>query len=108
MKLDEADRIILEAIDETLSILGDKSKEAIYYFFEREYLLSKQDIPSNLRKFHDCLQKVFGIGANVLEKYIINILKNRTGIEAEIDSGMDLVEKLENLRMIIRKRISMA
>lgn len=108
MKLDKVDMIILEAIDETLSILGDKGKEAIYYFFEREYLLGKQDIPSNLRKFHDCLQKVFGIGANVLEKHILSVLKNRTGIEPETDSEMDFVEKLENFRTIIRKRISMA
>ncbi|MCX8189471.1 MAG: hypothetical protein N3F64_07135 [Nitrososphaeria archaeon] len=107
MKLDKVDKIILEAIDETLSILGDKGKESIYYFFEKEYLLSKQDIPSNLKKFHECLQKVFGIGANVLEKHLLNILKNKTGIETEMDQEMDFVEKLENLRTIMKKRISM-
>lgn len=108
MELDKVDIIVLDAVDEALSILGDKGKNAVYYFIEKEYHLRKEDIPSNLRKFHDCLQKIFGIGANVIEKHILNILKDRTGIETEMDPELSFVEKMNSLKTIIRKRISMA
>jgi len=105
--LDNVDRIVLDVIDEALSILGNKGKESVYYFMEREYLLEKEDIPSNLRKFHDCLRLVFGVGANVLEKHIISTLMKKASVELELDADLDFVESMEIVRGIIRKRISM-
>lgn len=105
--LDKVDLIVLEAIDEALSVLGEKGKNAVYYFFEREYLLEKEDIPKNLTKFDDCLRLVFGVGANVLEKHIISTLMKKASVELELNSDLDFVESMEIVRGIIRKRISM-
>ncbi len=105
--LDAVDRIVLEAIDEALSILGDKGRESIYYFIEREYLIEKEDIPSNLEKFSDCLHLIFGIGSNVLERHIINTLKKKADVEVKLDDDLDFVESMEIIRGIIRKKVSM-
>jgi len=104
---DDVDRIVLDAIDEALSVLGSKGRDSVYYFLEREYLLKKEDVPLNLRRFDDCLRMVFGLGANLLEKHIINTLKRRVGVELEADEGLDFVETLETIKSIIRKRILM-
>ncbi|MEM3870977.1 MAG: hypothetical protein QXE05_00205 [Nitrososphaeria archaeon] len=99
---DKVDRIILDAIDESLSVLGEKGKEAIYYFLEREYLIEKEDIPSNLQTFDECLRLVFGVGANIIEKYIIINLKKKAKIEITLDPSLNFVETVEKIKEIIR------
>lgn len=105
--LDRVDQIVLEAIDEALSIFGEKGKNAVYYFFEREHLLEKEDIPKNLAKFDGCLRLVFGVGANVLEKHILSTLMKNASVKVELDADLDFVESMEIIKGIIRKKISM-
>jgi hypothetical protein len=96
--VDKADKVVMDAIDEALSILGNKAKEAVYYFMEREYGLQKDDIPSNLKNFHDGLHMLFGVGANIIEKHIYNCLQNRIGIRARIEPELDFIEVVNKLR----------
>ncbi|MEM3713781.1 MAG: hypothetical protein QXF82_02410 [Nitrososphaeria archaeon] len=94
--------MILEAIDESLSILGDKGKEAVYYFLEREYCVNKEDIPKNLKTFLECLRLVFGVGANIIEKYILNNLRKRACLELELDYSLNLMETVERIKVEIK------
>lgn len=96
--MDKADRIIAEAIDDALSILGNKAKELVYYFMEREYGLKREKIPLNLNSFHDGLHMLFGLGANILEKHIYNCLQKRIGIMARVEPELDFVEVLNRLK----------
>ncbi|MEM4523460.1 MAG: hypothetical protein QW738_09645 [Nitrososphaeria archaeon] len=99
---DRVERMILEAIDESLSILGDKGKEAVYYFLEREYCVNKEDIPKNLKTFLECLRLVFGVGANIIEKYILNNLRKRACLELELDYSLNLMETVERIKVEIK------
>ncbi|MEM0053261.1 MAG: hypothetical protein QXL89_03680 [Nitrososphaeria archaeon] len=101
---DKVDRIILDAIDESLSVLGEKGKESIYYFLEKEYLIEQEDIPSNLKAFHECLHLVFGVGANVLEKHIINNLKKKVNVKIRTDDFSDFVETIEKIKKAIKEK----
>ncbi|MEM1985975.1 MAG: hypothetical protein QXQ24_04490 [Nitrososphaeria archaeon] len=96
---DRVERMILEAIDESLSILGDKGKEAVYYFLEREYCVNKEDIPKNLKTFLECLRLVFGVGANIIEKYILNNLRKRACLELKLDYSLNLMETVERIKV---------
>ena len=55
------DNLLLEAIDEGLSSLGEAVKTAIYFN------IKKQEIPSNLNEFSNALEQVLGLGARHLE-----------------------------------------
>lgn len=98
--MDEADKILVEAIDDALSILGYKAREAVYYFMEKEYRLPKEGIPSNLKNFHEGLHLLFGVGANIIEKHIYNCLQKRLGIKVRIEPELDFVEVINKLKSL--------
>jgi hypothetical protein len=97
-----ADELIFEVIDEYLSIFGDNTKKSIYYFLERNYgLRSKEDIVSNLEKFHEGLRSIFWIGAYILEKHIIIRLQEKTKVQVPLDPDTDFVEAVKKIRQAI-------
>lgn len=98
MSMDKADKMLIEAIDEALSILGNKAKEIIYYFLDKEYGLKREEISSNLKGFHDGLHLLFGIGANIIEKHIYNCAQNKIGVRIRIEPEQDFVEVLNKLK----------
>ena len=61
------DQLLLEAIDEVLSSLGEAVKTSIYFHLEGHFNTKKQEIPSNLNEFSNVLDQIFGLGARHLE-----------------------------------------
>ena len=71
-------RCLLEAIDESMvHILGETATQAIYFYLEHDEHLKREDIPDNLEKFVSALEKVFSVGALVIEKTIMENLYSR-------------------------------
>lgn len=67
------EKFLLEAVDESLSWLGESAKQTIYFHLETEYNISKQDIPYRIEDFTEAIEDIFGLGAKLLE---IKIMKN--------------------------------
>ena len=59
--------LLLEAIDEALSSLGESSKTAIYDRLETAFNIRKQEIPNRINDFSRDLEILFGLGARRLE-----------------------------------------
>jgi len=72
-------KLLLEAIDETLSSLGDSSKRAIYFYLERNFSIEKQDIPNKIEEFTNAIENIFGNGAKILEIQIMKRLYKNVG-----------------------------
>jgi len=70
----EFEKLLVEAIDENLSSLGESPKQAILFHLENTFNIKKQEISNNIAGFDDALQKTFGPGACFLETLIINKL----------------------------------
>jgi hypothetical protein len=68
------DEILLEAIDEGFSLLGDSSKHAVYFHLEKSFNMHRLDIPSRIEEFVDAIEKLFGAGAKILEIHIMKCL----------------------------------
>jgi len=73
------EKLLLEAVDETLSSLGDSSKEAIYFHLEKTFSINKQDIPHKIEEFANAVEKIFGPGAKLLEIKIMKRLYEKIG-----------------------------
>jgi hypothetical protein len=71
------EKTLQEAIDETLSTLGENSKKTIYQHLENEYKIAKNEIPSKIEAFADALEQSFGVGAKLIEMNIIKALHER-------------------------------
>jgi hypothetical protein len=83
----EFDRLLLEAVDEGLCILGESSKQAIYFHLERNFGIKKDEIPSKLEAFSGALEQIFGFGANFIE---ISITRDSTKNSVMISGGISV------------------
>ncbi|MEJ5327342.1 MAG: hypothetical protein WHU54_03715 [Candidatus Bathyarchaeia archaeon] len=61
------EQILLEAIDDALSSLGENIKTAIYFHVEKSFNVKRDEIPKRLTDFLDALERIFSIGARHLE-----------------------------------------
>lgn len=59
--------LLLEAIDEVLSSLGESPKTAIYYHLEEAFNIKRLEIPERFNDFSSALEQIFGVGATHLE-----------------------------------------
>ena len=73
------EKLLLDAVDEGLACLGESVYRAIYYHLENDFAIKRQDIPCKIEGFADAIEKVFGIGAGLLEIQIMKKLHERVG-----------------------------
>jgi len=72
-KNENFDQLLLEAIDEGLSGLGEAGKASVYIHLESRFNIKKQEIPNKLNDFSNALERIFGLGTRHLE---ILLMKN--------------------------------
>jgi hypothetical protein len=91
--LEEFNQLILEAIDEGLSILGgDPVKRAFYYHLEKRANIKRSEIPDKLEAFHGALASLFFDGSVTLERRISRHLYERLGLEFPTDDGWTITD----------------
>jgi len=99
---DNFTKIMLAAIEEGLSSLGDSPKDAIFYHLESSFQLKKEDIPSNLTQFKQALERIFGPGAPYLEKAITKSLYGRLGLDFKDEKANDFIDNAYDARKRIK------
>jgi hypothetical protein len=77
------DRILLEAVDESLSSLGESSKQSIYFYLDSSFNIKKQEIPNKVEAFVDALEKIFGLGADFIESLIMKRLAEKIELDSK-------------------------
>ena len=102
MHQDNFTKILLAAIEEGLSSLGDSPKDAIFYHLESSFQLKKENIPSNLTEFTQALERIFGPGAPYIEKAITKSLYGKLGLEFEDEKAKDLIYSADDARKRIK------
>jgi len=73
------EEVLLEAIDEGLSLLGESPKHAVYFHLEKTFKMNRLDIPYRIEEFTDAVEKIFGSGAKILEIQIMKCLFKKVG-----------------------------
>ena len=73
------EEILLEAIDEGLSLLGESPKQALYFHLEETFNMNRQDIPYKIEEFTNAIEKIFGAGAKILKIQIMKCIFNKIG-----------------------------
>lgn len=84
------DEILLEAIDEAFCCLGETVKTAIYFHLEKDFGITRNEIPDRLEDFSSSLEKQFGIGARLLETTFMHHLNVKLN-DAQNRRGSDLL-----------------
>jgi hypothetical protein len=90
----EFNKFLLAAVEESLSALGDSSKEAIFYHLETSFNLKREGIPSNMNGFAKALERIFGPGADYLEKLIEQRLYAKLGLSLDQEHNDNFLSSL--------------
>jgi len=83
------DELLLEAIDDALSSLGESVKQSIYFHIQNKFV-ARDDIPTHIHDFQGGLEKIFGAGAQFLEILIMKNLHAKIGITVTIETDNPL------------------
>jgi hypothetical protein len=86
--------LLLESVDDGLSVLGDSGKQVVYYHLEENFKIKRQDIPYKIKEFTDAIERIFGAGAKILEIKIMRSLFKKGGY------ALKKYLKLQNLTFI--------
>lgn len=102
---DEFDELLLSAIDEALSSLGESVKQSIYFHIEKKFSVAKDKIPQKLEEFQGGLEKIFGAGAQFIEILIMKNLYSKVGLSLKIDGEqLEFVRYVDAVREGFRKK----
>lgn len=77
----EASMKILSCIDRALDCYGDSVKQVIYWNFEKQFNITRDKIPDHPEKFVEALEKIFGGGAGIVERTIVNEISSLPGMD---------------------------
>jgi hypothetical protein len=73
------EELLLEAINDGLASLDKPAKKAFYYNLEKTFDINRWDIPYKIEEFTYALERIFGIGAKILEIQIMKCLYKKVG-----------------------------
>jgi hypothetical protein len=90
--------ILLAAVEESLSSLGNSPKQAILFHLEDSFKIKKEHIPENITEFAKALEKIFGPGALYLEKLIAKRLYEKLDLEFEDVDSRDFLECVDRVK----------
>ena len=84
-----------EIVEKALSYIGHDNVEALFDRFE-EWGLKRSDILDRPEKFAESLERVFGSGAEILERQIIMEICMKSG-NVQFESNMTLAKAIHKL-----------
>ena len=74
-------QLLLEAIDEAFSSLGEEAKDKIYFYLKGTFGIRRSHIPFRVDDFSDALERIFGVGTRHLELLVIKNLHEKIKIK---------------------------
>jgi hypothetical protein len=85
------EKLLLEAIDEALGLLGESARQSTYFHLQHKFKVVRNDIPHHLEDFEGGLEKIFGVGAKYIEISIMKKLYEKTGKPFKWNENEELV-----------------
>ena len=80
-KYPEFDEMLTESINEVLKeMLGKKGAKAIYYFAEKGYGITRNELSKDVQKFQALLNDLFKVGSVLLEQKIMEKIYSKVRV----------------------------
>lgn len=72
-------QVLLDCVDDGLSVLGNEPRQAVYQFLSTICSLDREQIPDKVDEFVAGLKKALGSASRVIERLILKKLFQRIG-----------------------------
>jgi PAS domain-containing protein len=99
------EKLLVEAIDEELSSLGEDMKQTVYSHLQEAFGVQKSEIANNVTSFTQAVEHVFGMDANDLEALILRNVHEKIGkrYESNIQAGLTFEKRVKLARSQLYK-----
>lgn len=108
MRSESFDQLLLESIDEGLSVLGSEPQQAVYHFLLTICALRREEIPNRVSDFASGLKKALGGASKVIERVILKKLFEKTGSAfrevPESDFGQCVADARRRFEVLTHRR----
>lgn len=84
--------LLLECIDEGLSVLGNEPKQAVYHYLSSIHGLDREQIPEKVDGFSAGMRKALGSASKVIERLILKKLFQRLGSNFKETSNLEFID----------------
>ena len=91
-------QLLLEAIDDSLSVLGEEPKEALYQYLLTMHSLNREDIPDKLGEFSGGLKKALGGASSVIQRIILRKLFQKLGSNFRDSPELEFVDHVRDAK----------
>jgi len=99
-KVRSLDKLLEEALDEGLNILGRSGKQMLFFHLEKSYRLTKHEILQKPEVFEAAINQIFGAGASVIEKVIVKSVYSKIGLKFEEKKQYKFSDYLKGLTVV--------
>jgi hypothetical protein len=90
--------VLIEAVDYGLLLLGPTARKAIYFHLEKDYSLPKERIPEDMQAFTESLNRMFGAGAQVIQRLILENLHSKLGLDLDRSGEKDFLSCVDKAK----------
>ena len=79
---------VLASIDGALTTFGDSVRIVVYYELDKLFGVSREDVVLKPEKLDETINKIFGVGAQVIRKAIFARLEKDSGMKNLASQGL--------------------
>jgi hypothetical protein len=100
------DELLIESIDEELSVIGKSIKKIVYAYLEKKLQMTRFDIPNRIEEFINAIESIFGNGAKILELKIMKCLFKKVDYELNYldKKNITFIEYINAIRIVEEKK----
>ena len=97
----EFSKLLLEAVDHGLLMLGKDARQAIYSCIENSYQITRDEIPEKLEDLHGALADLLGKGGNMVEMIAAEKLYKTLHLAFEPNDDWALLDYVNHVKRIM-------
>jgi len=90
--------VLYHAVYEGLRSIGTSIPNAIIPYLQKDGAIGPGQVVNNPETFDESLRKIFGFGANVIEKKILEVLYEKLQINREVGDRFSFPQEVRNVQ----------
>jgi len=92
------EKILFQAAYEGMNVIGNSVPSAIIPYLEKTGSIESSGVIANFEAFDKDLKKIFGFGAKIIEKKILEILCSKLQISQKLDNDFNFDDVIKDIK----------
>lgn len=95
------DLVLAEAVQEGLSSISPSVSSVVLFYLKKNRSIQSDQYIDDPQAFEEGLKKIFGFGAKVIEKKIIEVLYVKLAVPRKIKDDFKFAEEVKNAQKLL-------